>query len=129
LGFPFDDEISIAKEVLSSIDETRFEPTNLGDPRGAIKQYRSSSGVHIREYDDHFVVHIDKVDPRIDPFGHLLIDSPETILAFGTASAIASSLKTLEDSQIGSFLSPFSFFLAFFSLNRIFRVLKRLIAR
>jgi hypothetical protein len=127
---PFDGELSISKEVLPSIDESRFEPTNLGDPRGAIRQYRSASGVHIREYDDHFVVHIDRIDPRTDPFGHLLVDSPESILAFGAASLLASPLKrktSEEDSSSGSFLAPFSFFLTFFSLNRIFRIFKRLL--
>jgi hypothetical protein len=126
-SFLIDGEISISKEILPSIDETRFEPTKLGDPRGAVRQYRSISGLHIREYEDRFVVHMDKIDPRTDPFGHLLIDSPESILAFGAASLLANSMKTLDESGSNSFLAPFSFFLTFFSLNRIFTILKRLI--
>jgi hypothetical protein len=53
--------------------------TRLGERRGAKKQYRYGN-LHIREYDDKYVVHVDKVDPRKDPLGHLLKDSPETLL-------------------------------------------------
>ena len=61
------------------------QETRLGERRGAKKQYRYGN-LHIREYDDKYVVHVDKVDPRKDPLGHLLKDSPETLL--GIASGI-----------------------------------------
>ena len=46
----------------------------LGDKKGALKQYRKGN-LHIREYKDKLTVHLDKVDPREDPIGHLIQDS------------------------------------------------------
>lgn len=56
------------------------EETLLGDPMGARKQYRYGN-LHIREYDDRYVVHVDRVDPRKDPLMHVLLDAPELIIA------------------------------------------------
>jgi len=57
-----------------------YEETFLGNKKGANKQFRYGK-LHIREYDDHYVVHMDKVDPSKDPVGHLLIDAPEYLVA------------------------------------------------
>jgi hypothetical protein len=57
-----------------------YEETFLGNKKGANKQFRYGK-LHIREYDDHFVIHMDNVDPREDPIGHLLIDAPEYLAA------------------------------------------------
>ncbi len=115
-------EISISKDVLPSLESDTFEPSSLGDPKGAIRQYRSASGVHVREYSDRFVIHVDTFDPRTDPIAHLLVDSPETILAFSTASFL--SRRNSDNGRPGSVLSPFPFLFLFLSLNRIFRQLK-----
>jgi hypothetical protein len=121
-------EISISKEVLPSLDEYGFEETILGDARGSIRQYRKSGGLHVREYPDKFVVHQDAVDPRIDPVGHLIKDSPETLVAFGVA-VLLSHRESSSDSKPGKHmpLSPLVFILSFLSLNRILGVLKRLL--
>ena len=66
------------------------EPTLLGDLRSAANQYRYGN-LHIREYADHYTVHVDKADPRRDPIGHLVHDAPE-ILAGLVAGAAASAL-------------------------------------
>lgn len=79
-----DDEIDIPKAVRPIMMEGA-EETKLGEKKGARKQYRYRN-LHIREYDDKYVVHMDKVDPRKDPIGHLVKDSPETLL--GIASSI-----------------------------------------
>jgi hypothetical protein len=79
-----DEEIEVPKSV-RPIMMDGAEETNLGEKRGARKQYRYGN-LHIREYDDKYVVHMDKVDPRKNPVGHLLKDSPETLL--GIASSI-----------------------------------------
>ena len=42
-----------------------YEPTILGE-KGSIKQYRHGN-LHIREYDNYYSVHYDKIDPRNDP--------------------------------------------------------------
>ncbi|MGH9921890.1 MAG: hypothetical protein ACRD38_03980 [Nitrososphaerales archaeon] len=79
-----DGEIEVPKSVRPiMLDEA--QETRLGERRGAKKQYRYGN-LHIREYDDKYVVHIDKVDPRKDPLGHLMKDTPETLL--GIASGI-----------------------------------------
>lgn len=67
------------------------EPTALGDPRGAARQYRYGN-LHIREYAGHYAVHADKADPRRDPVGHLIHDAPEVLagLAAGLAAGPAA---------------------------------------
>ncbi len=79
-----DGEIEVPKSVRPIMLDAAQE-TDLGERKGAKKQYRYGN-LHIREYDDKYVVHMDKVDPRKDPLGHLLKDSPETL--FGIASGI-----------------------------------------
>jgi hypothetical protein len=79
-----DGEIEVPKSVRPIMLDAAQE-TRLGERRGAKKQYRYGN-LHIREYDDKYVVHVDRVDPRKDPLGHLLKDSPETLL--GIASGI-----------------------------------------
>lgn len=73
-----DGEIEIPKSVRPIMLDAAQE-TDLGERKGAKKQYRYGN-LHIREYDDKYVLHVDKVDPRKDPLGHLLKDSPETML-------------------------------------------------
>jgi hypothetical protein len=72
-----DDEgnIIVPKDVRPIID---YETTFLGNGRGAIRQYRYGN-LHIREYRNYFAVHFDNLDPRIDPLGHLMLDTPEII--------------------------------------------------
>jgi hypothetical protein len=62
-----------------------YEETYLGSKIGATKQFRYGN-LHIREYDDHYAVHLDKVNPKTDPLGHLLIDAPEYLI--GVLSAL-----------------------------------------
>jgi len=88
------DEIEVPKELREFMPD-KAELTKLGQKNGANKQYRFGN-LHIREYDDRFLVHTDKVDPRRDPLGHLIYDAPEVRIglacdAFG-GSKVASSL-------------------------------------
>jgi hypothetical protein len=83
------DEIEIPKEVRHFMPEGA-EETVLGKKNGAKKQYRYGN-LHIREYDDKYLVHMDKVDPRQDPLGHLIHDAPEILI--GVVSAIISCKK------------------------------------
>lgn len=72
------DEIVVPKELREFMLEGAKE-TFLGQKNGAKKQYRYGN-LHIREYDDKFLVHTDKIDPRKDPLGHLLFDAPEVLV-------------------------------------------------
>lgn len=114
------EEIAILKSVLPELP-FGFEQTYFGDPMGSKRQFRSRSGLHVREYDDRFVIHMDRFDPRSDPMLHLLFDSPETVLAAGTVLRLA---KSANNKEAHHFLSPLAFLLAFISFNSIFRKLK-----
>jgi hypothetical protein len=72
-----DGGIIVPRSVRPIID---YEETYLGDKKGAKKQFRYGK-LHIREYKDYLVVHMDKVDPRKDPLGHLLIDAPQYLIS------------------------------------------------
>jgi hypothetical protein len=117
-----DDSFLVSKEVLPSLDGFGFVETVLGDPQGCLKQYRNANGLHVREYEEYFEIHEDQIDPRADPLGHLVFDSPETLVAFGATSVLTHSAEN-HSRPLGG---PLSFLLIFFSLNKILRKLKRL---
>jgi hypothetical protein len=71
------------RPVMTGIDET-----SLGTKQGAKRQYRHGR-LHIRDYDTHYTVHMDKVDPRVSPLGHLLSDAPEYVV--GAAAAVLAA--------------------------------------
>ena len=87
-------EIRVPKEAREFVPAWA-EPTMLGDPRGAARQYRHGN-LHIREYADHYTVHTDRADPRRDPVGHLIHDAPEVLagLAAGAAAGALAYLKS-----------------------------------
>ena len=85
-----DDEIEVPKELREFMLE-EAEETILGQKNGAQKQYRYGN-LHIREYDDKFLVHTDKIDPRVNPLGHLIHDAPEVLI--GVACGIFSGVHT-----------------------------------
>ena len=77
-------EIEVPKDLRQfMLDEA--EETNLGQKNGAKKQYRYGN-LHIREYDDKYLVHMDKVDPRKNPLGHLVFDAPEILVGLACAA-------------------------------------------
>jgi hypothetical protein len=78
-----DGNIIVPKAVRPIID---LKETSLGSKKGAMRQYRYGV-LHIREYDTHYSVHTDTVDPSSNPLGHLLMDAPE-YLAGATAAFI-----------------------------------------
>ena len=95
------DEIEIPKELRHFMLDGA-EETFLGQKNGANKQYRYGN-LHIREYDDKYLVHVDKVDPRIDPIGHLIHDAPEFLVGIGCAilggKKIASTVAKNSNSE------------------------------
>ena len=86
------DEIEVPKELREFMLEGA-EETTLGQKNGAHKQYRYGN-LHIREYDDKFLVHTDKVDPRKDPIGHLVHDAPEVLIGLACAAIGGSEVAT-----------------------------------
>jgi hypothetical protein len=78
LAFMPRDEIEVPKELREFMLEGAKE-TTLGQKNGAKRQFRYGN-LHIREYEDKFLVHTDKIDPRKDPLGHLIYDAPEVLI-------------------------------------------------
>ena len=87
------DEIEVPKELREFMLE-EAEETILGQKNGAQKQYRYGN-LHIREYDDKFLVHTDKIDPRVNPLGHLVHDAPEVLI--GLACGIFTGINSAKN--------------------------------
>lgn len=59
-----------------------FHQTSLGFSENSIMQVRDNrryNSLHTRIYENHIEVHMDKINPEYDPFGHLLADFPKII--------------------------------------------------
>ena len=98
------EEIEIPKELGSFILD-KAQETSLGQKNGSKKQYRYGN-LHIREYDDKFLVHTDKVDPRKNVLGHLASDAPEVLIGLASAalggSKVASYIYKKQNNSIFS---------------------------
>lgn len=103
------DEIEVPKELRPFMLDKAKE-TAIGYRNGANKQYRYGN-LHIREYDDKYLVHMDKVDPLEDPLGHLVFDAQEILVGLASGAVggakVASyiynkSKKTKRDRQIAA---------------------------
>lgn len=94
-------EIEVPKE-LREFMLSGAEETVLGHRNGAKKQYRYGN-LHIREYDDKFLVHSDKVDPRKDVLGHLVHDAPEVLIGLACAALGGTqAAKRMQGSKVPS---------------------------
>ncbi|MGI0089932.1 MAG: hypothetical protein ACREAF_06275 [Nitrosopumilaceae archaeon] len=114
------DEIEVPKEVRPFMLE-EVEETRLGQKNGANKQYRYGK-LHIREYDDKYTLHMDKIDPRQNPLGHLVLDAPEVLIGLATAAfggnKVASQIyKMQKDSKQAKNTSLVTGFLASIALG------------
>ena len=83
-----DGNIIVPKSVRPIID---YEKTSLGNKKNSKNQYRYGN-LHVREYEDNYTVHLDKVDPRKNPIGHLLIDAPEYITSFLISTYVGTKI-------------------------------------
>ncbi len=94
-------EIEVPKEIRPFMLESA-EETKLGQKNGAIRQFRYGN-LHIREYEDKYLVHVDKVDPRNDPLGHLIHDAPEFLIGIASAywggKKVASEVYKLQKNK------------------------------
>jgi len=102
------DEIEVPKELREFMLE-KAEETILGQKNGAKKQYRYGN-LHIREYDDRFLVHTDRIDPREDPMGHLIHDAPEVLIGLACAAftglQIAKKFRSKKPSLASGIIFP-----------------------
>ena len=86
------DEIEVPKEIRLFMLEDA-EETKLGQKNGANKQYRYGN-LHIREYGDKYLVHMDKFDPRKNPLAHIVFDAPEVIIGLAVAAIGGSKVAS-----------------------------------
>jgi hypothetical protein len=84
-----DGSVLVPKSVRPMIE---YSPTVLGNGCGALRQFRVGK-LHIREYDNYYSVHSDKIDPANDPFGHLIADAPEYLVSILSGISTYSTLK------------------------------------
>ena len=103
------DEIEIPKEIRPFMLE-QAQQTRLGHKNGSQRQFRYGN-LHIREYEDKYLVHIDKANPHDDPLGHLVYDAQEVLVGLASGAIggakVAShiykkSKKTKKDKQIAA---------------------------
>lgn len=111
-----DGNIIVPKAVRPVID---FKETPLGNKKGANKQYHWGS-FHIRDYDTHYSVHRDTVDPLSNPVGYLLVDAPEYLAGATAAYIVGRRLgttvynickkegKSTKDAALGAVLAGYS---------------------
>lgn len=94
------DDIEIPKELREFMLKGA-EETLLGQSNGAKRQFRYGN-LHIREYDNKFLVHTDKIDPRKDPIGHLAYDAPEVIVGLACSILVGSKImkKFINDKKL-----------------------------
>jgi hypothetical protein len=85
-----DGNIIVPRSVRPIIE---LSPTRIGAKKGALRQYRHGN-LHIREYDTHYSVHVDRVDPLKNPLGHLVVDAPEYLAAAAAAALVARRIGT-----------------------------------
>ena len=119
------DEIEVPKELREFMLEEAKE-TFLGQKNGAKKQYRYGN-LHIREYDDKFLVHNDRIDPRKDPIGHLIYDAPEVLIGLACAifggSQIAKKVMNTNSKKLtftsGLFSSIISGYVGYLATKKI----------
>ena len=119
------DEIEVPKELREFMLE-EAEETFLGQKNGAKKQYRYGN-LHIREYDDKFLVHNDRIDPRKDPIGHLIYDAPEVLIGLACAifrgSQIAKKVMNTNSKKLtftsGLFSSIISGYVGYLATKKI----------
>ncbi len=84
-SFDYHKSICVSKsEVPPPTVNNGFEES-IGEPENQIRDMRmrinGTECMHVKEYDEYYSVHRDRVDPKYDPLGHLLYDSPEVLAA------------------------------------------------
>lgn len=109
---PYED-ITIPKSLIDHPLESGFIET-VGGPQGQIKDYElilpDARRIHVREFEDHYKAHWDKLSPKVDPLGHLRKDAPEWLLFLAGMSGAAIGYftsKKLENIVYGMLLGVF----------------------
>lgn len=70
--------IKIPKQNISPFPPD-FHISNMGLSKGAIRQYRdrrATQSLHIHEFPDYYLVHVDAFNPEDHPIAHGMMDTP-----------------------------------------------------
>ncbi len=91
-----------------------FHETNMGISKGELRQFRDDNptqSLHIHEFSDHYLAHVDIFNPKFHPLAHGILDTPGITLAIaaGTISAFLIA-KTFKDLELVPFEEEFSQF-------------------
>ena len=82
LSFPPHYDLSFSKFELPHPAQSGFV-LRIGEQKGQIADYGTTvgdgHGIHILEFQDHYLVHWDEVDPSISPIDHIVKDAPQYI--------------------------------------------------
>ena len=86
-----------------------FHESTLGLAKGAIRQFRDTretNSLHVHEFSDHYLAHVDTFNPEYHPVAHGVIDTPGMTLgivlgAFGLymLAKTAKNLTTTFDEE------------------------------
>lgn len=85
------DNLGYHKKIVIKREEIAHPSRSLGfreafgEPDMQLRDFRKtingSECLHVQEYNTHYAVHKDKVDPGLSPIGHLISDAPEIPIA------------------------------------------------
>ena len=85
LSLPKHKDLKVAKQTISHPLTLGFRKS-IGDPTGQKADYRlilfDNRSIHIKEYDEYYLIHWDERDPDIDIIGHLIEDAPHWLCMF-----------------------------------------------
>jgi len=104
-----------------------FEKTILGDLKGARTQYRGPMNSHLRDYGEDYTLHMDRVDPRTDPIGHLFEDAPDElanltvagICAYGAGRTAYEASRGSDNALVNSVLAAGFAGLAGYAVSKV----------
>ncbi|WP_055032255.1 hypothetical protein [Acidiplasma aeolicum] len=91
-------KIEISKNIDNKPEESGIFRRSVGKIRGQIRDYRSgiyksTMGIHLVEFTDHYELHVDSYDPQKYPVRHLIIDSPDTLIKTGMLLKTIKKIK------------------------------------
>jgi hypothetical protein len=94
LWLPVHSEITVSKWGVPHPLEGGFV-ASIGEASGQKADYRlpleDGREVHVRDYGDHYTLHLDQVSAVRNPLGHLLTDAPHWII-WGAIGAIGAAI-------------------------------------
>ena len=99
LRFPPHYDLRFSKFTLPHPSQSGFVE-RIGEPKGQLADYgvtvENGHGIHVLEFQDHYLVHWDEVDPTTNPIDHIIKDAPQyvplMIIGFGVGLVALATL-------------------------------------